>query len=272
MDRIKKALEKARQEREGAGEQDAQPAPRVEAHSQPTDGIHYTKTRVVDTRPTVLKNNRVITGIGPGPVADAYRILRTKVLHRMRQNNWNALAVTSPGAGEGKTLTAVNLAISLAMEVNHTVLLVDLDLRRPMVASCFGYRPDKGISDYILSGTSVQEIMFNPSIERLVVLPGHKSFVNSSEMLSAPQVVKLVEELKSRYPERLIIFDLPPVLSTDDALAFAPYVDAVLLVAEEGKTQTDELEKSVEALSDTPILGAVLNKAEHASVADYYYS
>lgn len=270
MDRIKKALDKARAEREAGGRPAAQSATPVEARPEQADGIRYTKTRVVETRSSVLKSNRVITGIGPGPVADAYRILRTKVLQRMRQNEWNALAVTSPGMGEGKTLTAVNLAISIAMEVNHTVLLVDLDLRRPMVASCFGYRPDKGISDYILSGTSVQEVMFNPSIERLVVLPGHKSFINSSEMLSAPQVVKLVEELKSRYPERLIIFDLPPVLSTDDALAFAPYVDAVLLVVEEGKTQSDALQRAADALHDTPILGSVLNKAEQASVAEYY--
>ena len=105
-------------------------------------------------------------------------------------------------------------------------------------------------------------MLFNPSIERLVVLPGRETMLNSSEALSAPTMVHLVEELKNRYPSRLVIFDLPPILSSDDALAFSPYIDAVLLVIEEGKTSSDELAQSLEILQPVNIIGTVLNKSK----------
>lgn len=277
MERIKKALERARQEREAAlGNNAAQPASaaaaaRTAVRSPAEERIEYTQTRVVPVSQAALKRNRVLTGLGPGPIADAYGMLRTRVLHRMRQNGWQALAVTSPGQGEGKTLTAINLAISLAREVNHTVLLVDFDLRRPSIHRYFGYQPPKGLSDYVAGEATVGEILFNPSVERLVVLPNTKPMLNSSEVLSSPTVVQLVEELKSRYPERLVIFDLPPLLSTDDALAFSPYVDAVLMVVEEGGTKRDQLERAVEMLGgNATLLGTVLNKSREAMANDYY--
>jgi len=208
----------------------------------------------------LVEDKRVISGLGAGPVTDAYRILRTRVLQRMRQNDWRSLAVTSVSPNEGKTLTAVNLAISLAMEVNQTILLVDFDLRRPHIHTYFNYVPDKGLSDYITADVPLSEILFNPSIERLVVLPGNVPLLNSSEMLSSPKMVQLMDELKTQYPSRLVIFDLPPLLSTDDALAVSPYVDAILLVVEEGVTQRDDLARAREMLQEVNVIGTVLNK------------
>ena len=98
---------------------------------------------------------------------DAYRMLRTRVLQTLRENNWTSVAVTGPASGCGKTLTAINLAISLAMEVTHTVLLVDLDLRKPSIHEYFGYQPETGLSDYLLNDTPINQIMFSPNIERL---------------------------------------------------------------------------------------------------------
>jgi len=130
-----------------------------------------------------------------------------------RANNWLSLAITSPAAGAGKSLTGVNLAISLAREVNQTVLLVDLDLKRPRIRQCFTDENLPGSSDYLLDDVPLHEILFNPGIERLVVLPGHKSLIQSSEMLSSPKMVNLVQEMKERYLSRIVILDMPPVLN-----------------------------------------------------------
>lgn len=270
MDRIKQALERARAERAGQSAVSPSPQQRPVAAPRTETQIQYTETRVFSSPPSVLKNKHVIAGLGPGAVADAYGLLRTRVLQRMRQNSWNALAITSPSAGDGKTLTAVNLAVSLAREVNHSVLLVDLDLRRPSVHTYFGYQPASGLADYVLNDKPLSEILFNPSIERLVVLPNRKPIANSSEVLSSPRMVELVSELRSRYPERLVIFDLPPLLLTDDALAFSPYIDALLLVIQEGKTKREDLVRASEMLTEVNVLGSVLNRAQDPGLGTYY--
>jgi capsular exopolysaccharide synthesis family protein len=203
---------------------------------------------------------------------DAYRMLRTRVLQTMRENNWTSIAVTGPASGCGKTLTAINLAISLAMEVTHTVQLVDLDLRKPSVHRHFNYTPEVGLGDYLKRDVPIQQIMFTPSIERLVVLPGREAIQNSSEMLRSPKMVALVNELKHRYPDRLVVFDLPPILAADDALAFSPYTDAMLLVAEAGGTSQEDLQKSLDVLKGAPVIGTVLNKAHMARGTYGYYS
>lgn len=261
MERIKEALERARQDQAKAPRPDKSAAVADAAGKTPGEGIRYTKTRTFPTSETVLRDKRVIADSDSGEATAAYNLLRTQVLQRMKEHGWNALAITSPGTQEGKTLTAVNLAISLAREVNYTVLLVDLDLRKPSVHGYFGYVPEKGLTDHLFGDAPLQEVLFNPGVERLVVLPGREAVANSSEVLSSPRMVKLVEELKSRYPSRIVLFDLPPLLSADDAMAFSPYVDAALLVIEDGKTDREDLERSIGFLRTTEILGTVLNKA-----------
>jgi capsular exopolysaccharide synthesis family protein len=291
MERIKQALEKARQEREdyvappaaAVGAALAQAAlsplappppapprapPRPATPSEPSS-ISYSQTRSFRPAPEVLRRNRILVGPENPTALAAFKVLRTQVLQRMKERGWKALAVTSPGAGEGKTVTAVNLAISLAREVNHTVLLVDLDLRNPSVHRCLGYEPEQGISDIVLRQAQVADALVNPGLERLVILPGHEPVAHSSEVLSSPAMVALVQDIKHRYPNRMVIFDMPPVLSADDALTFAPYVDAVLLVVEEGKTKRDDILRAVSYLRNTELIGTVLNRSEEA-VPGYY--
>ena len=260
MERIKQALDKARQERELR--QEGAPAPEAAPRTE-TGTVVYDKTRTVTVDDAVLRENRVVTALQPGAFTDAYNLLRTQVLQRFKENNWNVLAVTSPGTGEGKTLTAINLAISIAREVDYTVLLVDANLRHPWMLEHFGLEQRQGLSDYLTSDTPIPELLIRPSqVEHLVVLPGGQAMTNSAEMLNSPKMAKLVEDMKTRYQSRIIIFDLPPLLSTADALAFSPYVDAALLVVEEGVTRKQDVERAVELLSSTNIVGTVLNKAE----------
>ena len=274
MERIKEALERARKERQEQGLGDVAAASAgagAEAQAKPDSlkDIQYTQTRVIDISPDLLKDKRVVAMQQNDVVKDAYKMLRTQVLQRMRENGWNTLAITSPKAGEGKTLTAVNLAISLASEGNQTVLLVDLDLRRPGIHTLFSHQPEKGISDYLTDNTPLSEILFNPGIDRLVVVPAGEPIVDSSELLSTQKMTDLVAELKQRYPSRLVLFDLPPLLLTDDALAFLPNADAALMVLEEGKTQEEDLLHAIELLQGTAVLGTVLNKAEVARQSVY---
>ena len=261
MERIKQALDKARQERQiRQGGDPATPQGTLQQDSGET-GVSQTQTITVDD--AVLRENRIVTGLEPGPFTDANNLLRTQVLQRFKENNWNVLAVTSPGEGEGKTLTAINLAISIAREVDYTVLLVDANLRHPWMLEQLGLAHRKGLSDYLTDDAPIAELLIKPSrVEHLVILPGGRPLINSAEMLNSPKMAQLVKDMKSRYHSRIIIFDLPPVLSSADALAFSPYVDAALLVVEEGATQKQEIEHAVELLSSTNIIGTVLNKAE----------
>jgi protein-tyrosine kinase len=261
MERIRKALERAGQERALLGT-DTRPAMAPAQGADLSTGVRYTMTKVVEVSPQTLVTNRLISAVPGHKHREAYRMLRTRVLQSMRNNGWTSVAVTGPATGCGKTLTAVNLAISLAAEVTHTVLLVDIDLRSPSVHRYFDYQPEKGLSDYLRGEVKLHEILFSPGIERLVVMPGKDIVPNSAEQLRSPRMVALVNEIKTRYPDRLVVFDLPPILAADDALSFAPYTDCVLMVAETGNTRKEDLQKAYDLLKGTPLVGTVLNRAD----------
>lgn len=269
MERIKQALERAREERRQNAGASLYPVRQTVSPTSDKLSISYTQTRSLVVSPERMYENRLVSGPEGSEIADAYRILRTRVVQRMRANGWSSLAVTSLGENNGKTLTSINLAISMAREVNHTVLLVDLDLRRPSVVRYFTDETLPGLSDYLLHGTPIEQLLFNPGIERLVVLPGNEPIANSSELLSSPAMVNLIRDLTTRYKSRLVILDMPVLSGTDDVMAFAPHTDAVLLVVEEGQTLRDELSQVPELLHGTKLIGTVLNKSSEP-LSSYY--
>lgn len=224
------------------------------------NNIKYTSTKVIPVTNETLTENRVIAQNKEDPNSVPFSMLRTKVLREMRSNGWSSLAISAPTPGAGKSLVATNLAVSIAMEANQTVLLVDMDLRQPSVHRYFSLEPELGIQDYLESNAPISDIMFNPGIERLSVVPGRKRMLNSSETLATPLVKSLTEELKRRYESRIIIYDLPPYLVSDDVLVFLPYIDCSLLVVESGVNTKEEIEQSCKAASCRPFLGVVLNK------------
>lgn len=227
--------------------------------------IVYTVTQICHPESGALEANRVVDPSSNDPAAAAFRMLRTQVIQRMDENNWRSIAVLSPAENDGKTTTAVNLAISLANDRRHTVLLVDCDLKRPAIASLFGLRPQYGIDDVLRGEATIGQCLYHPEpFERLVVFPARSALSNSSEALAGPHGRALVAELRGRYPDRIIVFDLPPVLGADDALAFLPQVECGLVVIAERSTRRDELLRCMELLRRTPIVGTVLNKALEA--------
>jgi protein-tyrosine kinase len=226
-----------------------------------SEQFSYTQTRIQTTQSKHLQENRIITGFKPGKWLESYKMLRTRCLQLMDVMNWNTLAITSPGNNAGNSLMAANLAISIAMELDRSVLLVDANFQNPSICKLFGIKAEKGLGDYLLNDAPLNEMLINPDVDRLVILPAGKEMLNSTEMLRSPKMIRLVNELKTRYPSRIIIFDLPPLLSQADTLGFSPYVDCVLLVVDEGHTKTEELEHAASLLKETNVLGTVLNKA-----------
>lgn len=270
MERIKQALDKAKSENAATVVHGYRGTRDQTGGKQSSElNVEYSQTRICTLDAIKLRENRLIVDDSDRTALSAYKMLRTQVLQRMTAKGWNALAVTSPAPQDGKTITAINLAISLARELHHTVLLVDVDLRNPSIHRYFDIEVSAGIGDYLLRGMPINEVLINPGIDRLVLLPGRKSIENSSELLAAPVMGRLVQELKTRYPTRLVIFDLPPVLVADDALSFAPFADAFLLVLRDGKTTRTEVGQVMEILRDVPIVGTVLNSSND-KVSAYY--
>ena len=222
--------------------------------------IIYTRTRSVEAPLADLKERRVLTVLDDGSMASAYRTLSAHVLRQMNEKQWNVLGVTSPGRGEGKTLTAVNLAISLAMESQFTVLLVDGDLSHPGVHDLLGLGTGGGLSDYLLRDAPIEELLVHPGIRRLTVLPAGPRLINPAELLGSEKMRVLGSELKRRYPSRMIIYDLASLHHAADVLAVASCLDAVLMVVEAGRTKTVEVENASRLLQSVPLIGTLLNK------------
>lgn len=260
MDRISKALELARQGQKVGTAAVAEDAP--QARRRPSArAIEDAHTRRLEVKAEVLQRNRVLTANSPGLALDSYRLLRTRVLRRMEKSGWAALGITSSARGEGKTLTAVNLAVSMAMERHLGALLIETDLRRPAVHRFFEIQPEVGIADYLGGDAELETLLVNPGIDRLALLACPESIRGSSEVLRSARMAELVEELKARRGSRIVIFNMPPVLVGDDVVAFSALLDAVLLVIEDGRTQTDELKKSLHLLEEVAVIGTVLNKS-----------
>lgn len=274
MDRIRKALDMARQQRELGPDH----VPHAKAQAAPARGtrlpvalpmdIVYTQTQVFQPDAGTLEANRIIHPSRRDPAAAAFRMLRTQVMQRMDENGWRSIAVLSPGADDGKSTTAANLAVSLAHDRHHTVLLVDCDLKRPSLGEMFGIVAAHGVDDVLRGDAEVAQCLYHPeAFQRLVIMPARGPLEHSSEALAGPQGRSLVSDLNGRYPERIIVFDLPPVLGSDDALAFLPQIECGLVVVAEHATPRADLVRCMELLHKTPIVGTVLNKASGAGSA-----
>jgi protein-tyrosine kinase len=286
MDHIGQALERVRQERKAV--ESAVRAPLVGSRRagapldaqgdevrgpdrRPGNGrFVYTRTRVFTPLADVLEANRILDPAATTAASAGFRMLRTQVLQRMDANGWRSLAIFGPTSSEGKTTTAINLAISLANDHRHSVLLADFDFRRPAVARRLGLSPEYGADDVLTGAASLEDCLYHPAgFERFVVLPARSTLMNSSEVLASYRTRQIVDELRSRYPERIVLFDLPPVLSADDALAFAPLVECGLVVVAESRTRRNDLVRTMELLHKTSIVGTVLNQASAPSSSGY---
>lgn len=279
MEKIKDALAKAKIENVG-NKINTEPVQQQTATQQTVKSfpntenelgqITYLNTPIIKLDNAHLEKNRIVAHSKSDLNSYSFDSLRTQILQKMEENNWRTIAVVSPTPQSGKTLVAINLAISIAHQPQKTAILVDFDLRRPKVATYLGIHTEKSMNDYLQDKAALKDIMINPGIDRLVIVPTMKPVSKSAEMLSSQKVTSLITELRERYESRVVIFDCPPVLNSDDAMVLLPQVDCILLVIANGMSTQSEIEETLHHLPKNNLLGVVLNKAEVESKSYYY--
>lgn len=274
MEKIKAAIAKVKSSKSTAkaSTKTVEKIDEEQAHKVAHDigNIEYTNTSVVKLNPSHLERSRIVSHLSHNANAGAFDSLRTQILQKMEENNWQTMAVVSPTPNSGKSLVSINLAISIARQPQKTVLLADFDLRKPRVASYLGIQAKQSLNDYLEGSAEIKDILINPNIQRLVVLPTMRRINDASEALSSSRITSLVEELKTRYESRITIFDLPPLLNVDDAMILLPQVDCVLLVVGNGVSTQVEIEDALHLIPQDRFLGTVFNKAEDEARRYYY--
>lgn len=276
MSKIAKAVERAKKSRQAHARDIERIRIRGQAPVEPPGPAAqppaaYTQTRVVSLDSGRLEKNRLFTLLDDPAVIDTYNVLCTQILERSRADGRNAIMVTSCIDGEGKTITAINLAVSIARRQQHSVLLVDADLRKPMIQRYMGLDTRKGLSDHLKKDEPISTLLVNPGLPKMVVLPAGRPIPGTTEILSSPRMEKLVQEMKTRYPERYVVFDCPPLLTVPDSSIFTSYVDGIVLVVEAGRTPTEQIQEAIKSLNGKPLLGLVMNKYKSPRKGYYYY-
>jgi len=282
---LRKALDRAKQERQQASpegkqvsleEKQTSPAtphvsPERPSHNKKQDVVTpiYSESRHVVLDHEILRKNRCVSLLPDAREGELYKVIRTQIVQKMQDRQWNTLLITSALQGEGKSLTSINLASTFAKELNQTVLLVDGDLRRQDIHKYLGYESKEGLVNYLRNDTPLHELIVWPGVEKLSIISGGETIRDSTELLGSQKMKALLSEMKSRYKNRYVILESPPLLACPDTAAFAPFVDAIVMVVEAGRTSIEEVKKSLELIPKEKFLGFILNKKEEIG-HDYY--
>jgi protein-tyrosine kinase len=291
MERIQNAIDKARKARQGHEaevlrpttttnsaksappvEEEA-PEPEIAEHKAapfvlpkdatlPAKGDAWAKLGRFDPKPAHLERKRIVA-YQTGPDAVPYDVLRTRLLHQMRANNWKRVAVTSPAAGAGKTMTCVNLAFSLARQPDQRTMLIELDMRRPSMAELLGITGKKQFSN-ALSGKDAPEDHILRYGKNLAFAVNETTARNPAELLQGAPAARVLDEIEATYMPDIMIFDMPPIFASDDTMAFLDQVDCALLIGEAEKTTIEEIDRCEQELAArTNVLGVMLNKCRY---------
>jgi protein-tyrosine kinase len=267
MEQIRRALAKAR----GEGPTDLRPVEENLSRGQPG---HYSPlfdpgAQKSSLNPRTLEANRIVAWNKRDPRTTAFDILRTKVLKAMKERGWSTLAITSPTQDCGKTTVAVNLAFSMAYQMPSDVVLVDFDLRQPQIATYLGIEPRGDLSAFLEGNGPLTTHLVVAGGVQLRVAPNLGIRRNATELLLSPRVDQFFSDLHRERSGRVGIFDLPPILAGDDALAVLPRVDCAIVVLGEGVTTKSDLKETLMLMNSSNTLGVVVNKSQ-APMKSYY--
>ncbi len=273
MERIKEAINRAKQARSDADVQGpvARPAPAPAAPGPDSVPAGWLALQQLEPDEGILTRNRIVTFSKDDPAHVPFDILRTKILRMMEANNWKTLAVTSPTMSCGKTMIATNLAFSFARQRNTRCILADVDLKRPQVRKVIGLESQLSMGDYLMGGIRPEEFFIRLG-DNLAIGPTSQSFRHSAELLQHPDAQAAINNMMTSLRPDIVIYDLPPMLASDDAMSFMNYVDCALLIAAAGTTSVKNLDDCERQLSElVPIAGVILNKYDLKSESYSYY-
>ncbi len=274
MSRIQRALEKASKMR--ASREATERAYQMPAESAPLRSFDLSVFEAIDGGVDKASVDTHIVSITDpySHAAEEYRKLRARILRATEKNFQNTIMVTSSQANEGKTVTAINLAVTIAQELDHTVLLIDADLRKPSIHTYLGLRPSYGLSDFLTSGKPLSDILVKTGIGKLVLLPAGSPPENPAELVASERMRELIREVKERYRDRYIICDSSPLLLAADSLSLCDYMDGVIFVTRAGSTDPKTAKEALSLIKDYNVIGTVLNSVRKYPTQNrypYYY-
>jgi exopolysaccharide/PEP-CTERM locus tyrosine autokinase len=253
MSRIEQAIDKATKMRKKGEEEKT-------SEREPSETASGAFAADVSIKPD---NSCIVTITEPNSaIAEEYRKLKSMVVKLTTKGNFfNTLMVTSTVAGEGKSITSLNLAVTLASEYDHTVLLIDADFRQPSIHRLLGIGPSIGLSDCLTNGADIGKALVKTGIGNLVFLPSGSSIGDPVELLSSKKLRELLKEIKHRYGDRYVILDTPPILPFAEVHSLSSLVDGVVFVVREGMAPLESIKEALGLLKDSNVLGVVYNDA-----------
>ena len=275
MEPIRQAVERAGGSTVSEAERTAEaagPAPHESKANGHDTGGPGTRAREWHLVSRKLDSKRIIGHDTADPRSKSFDMVRTQVLQSMDKAGWRFLAVTSPTAGCGTTLTAINLALSIGRQPERAVLLVDLNLQKPDVADCLGIKCDRALLNVMAGRATLQDVVIEARIanSRVLVLPSEWAVRSSSDVITSQRMTALLQEIKTSYPASTVIFDLPPVLPTDEVISILPHMDCVVLVIALHKTTAFELRACNRYLHRADVVRVIVNKITNGRAERYY--
>jgi capsular exopolysaccharide synthesis family protein len=238
--------------------------------------VPFEPLRTVEISTVACEQNRILLTESQQreyPAADAaYRLLRGRLQNRLKQNNWFSLAIASPSQNDGKSVTTLNLGVSIARERQKPVYLIDLDMRNPSMCRFLGIRDIRPLPDYLQGHAKPEQVLAETTFPNLIVAGALLPADNPSELLAGPRFSDLLAHIRLRSPNACVLLDLPPVNLTDEALLVGPRVDAFLIVVSEGRTERKQLAQTLSSLSEFTVAGVVVNRSSDSHTFEYTYS
>jgi exopolysaccharide/PEP-CTERM locus tyrosine autokinase len=248
------------------------PAPPKTAASQPTSAP------VVLNLEAISASGLLTPDAARSQLADEFRVIkRPLIANAMGRgttpvSNGNLIMVTSALPGEGKSFSAINLAISIAMELDNTVMLVDADVARPSVLNMLGLPPAKGLLDVLHENSvDISSVLLRTNIEKLSILPSGTPHTRATELLASDTMIRLLDDMASRYSDRIIVFDSPPLLLTTEARVLATHMGQVIIVVNAENTSQAAVKQAIATIDSCPLKMMMLNQVRTSQNDGYGY-
>ena len=235
-------------------------------------------SKCVDLDFEALERNGIVTPMAPrSRIADQYRVVKRPLIRNAMGKGTAAIAhgnlimVTSALAGEGKSFTSLNLAISIAAELDNTVMLVDADVARPSILPMLGLPASRGLLDVLEDSAELSSVLLRTNIDKLTILPSGTAHPRATELLASEAMRNLLNDIATRYADRIVIFDSPPLLLTTEARVLASHMGQVVVVVQAGKTLQSDVQSALATIDSCPVRMMLLNQAEAGSNGSYGY-